>query len=401
MNCSMGKDSTPTNISREFLKLRARNIEPFCSRPWRVLKIKLNGRTKICCDFATSLPTFDFPTARDFHKRTGMWNHPFMQHMRRTMGRTDEVPYCRLCLTADKRSPKYHGARMISRAATKKLYRELDDAQRKLTYRGTLENAPENLADYRIALTPGRDYRPFSRTRTAYRRTVSDLGFARKDRVLLFGCQAVAMAPFLAESCRELVIADRNENLLRRAETLCRAFDLGVTAHVIGPENPSPVGDDFFDGIWVHGPSLCHENNTMLLRDFSRLLSHAGTLRVQYAPAVGRLFSSIADVSVEAASRANLLDLLRAGLGEQNEIRFVATADLRTLMRRHNLALDIARPIGRIREKFFPVRSALLAALGDDYDRQMRRYSSELSHSDGQMESMLSFSARRVAARDC
>lgn len=279
----MEETPRPTDISREFLLDVERDREPFCSRPWRTLKVTMTGQTKICCDFFTRLPDFDWPTAQDFHRPDGMWNHPFMQHLRRTMGTQEEVPFCTLCLTKDKRSPEHRGARAEAKAESLEVYRSFEDVAAAPRYRGTLDEH-EPLEDFSIPRPNHAPLRPFRRSLADYRRVVRGQGLFGRGRVLQVGAPAPAMAVFHAEANDDLVVTDLDVRALARVRALCAPFGLEPTTAALAADGALPVDDRAFDAAWLDGSLLQRIDRQRLLAEIARALREDGTVYVHRAP---------------------------------------------------------------------------------------------------------------------
>ena len=264
----------PTDISREFQDDVANGTEPFCPRPWRTLKVTMTGQTKICCDFFTRLPEFDWPSAKDFHRPDGMWNHPFMQHLRGTMGMPDEVPYCTLCLTKDKRSPGHADLRAEAKLRSMEVYRTFEERALAESYRGTL-GEHEHLAEFVQRLENGKDLRPFGKEAPHYRRFIRSRHLFRRGRVLQVGASPPAMSAFLAEANDHLTVADSARPRLERVRDLCASFELEPQTTLVQPASALPFGDDEYDAAFVDGTTLHRADRRQLLAEIVRVVRPA------------------------------------------------------------------------------------------------------------------------------
>jgi len=108
-------------ISHEFVQYAVQGLPALCWSPWRMLKIYIRARAQVCCSFAHKLPKFGWPTAKQFHDESEMWNHPYMQHMRRTIGKEDELPFCKICRETDKRDVRNADVRRDAMRETQRI----------------------------------------------------------------------------------------------------------------------------------------------------------------------------------------------------------------------------------------------------------------------------------------
>ena len=302
--------------------------DAFCVRPWRLLKVTLTSRTKVCCDFFTLLPEFDFPSAADFHKEDGMWNHPFMQHMRQTLGLPGEVPWCKLCLTADKRAPEHAEQRKQARADSLTLYNKLDDEAYERRCRGSLKTYTGRLQDFSLRVGPSAEIKPFREDQFYYRRLLRRRGLDRCKRVLMFGCTMPTYAPFLAESCEQFMVADVSPALSKRAMGLCEAFDLPAIPVSVEDGCRLALETGAVDAIWINGAALAAASDPALLHEFARVLVPEGILHVQRAPSIGQFASTLAR-EPDPAKRSEYEALLAQPAKAANHVRFFVSDTLR------------------------------------------------------------------------
>jgi SAM-dependent methyltransferase len=340
---SIEDESLDTDISREFLAQYVQGQDPFCTRPWKVLKVTLANHTKVCCDFFTLLPEFKWPSAKDFHRPDQMWNHPFMQHMRKTMGTLDEVPYCTLCQTKDKRSLRYVDQRAETKRASLELFRRFEDEALADTYRGSINAWKGRLVEFVEQLGPGRQSRPFAKEEAFYRRAIRAHNFSERGRILLLGAPSPVFAPFLAEVNENLTIADSVVRRAERAANLCRAFHLEPKLAEVTGDAPYPFDDGAFDAVWIDGRMLHESDRQHLFGEVRRVLGPNGTLHVQAAPGPGELLR--AALAADDDTFGSLLAALKAGPRRDASHNFFTGQDLRRILRRLGLRLEIALQI--------------------------------------------------------
>ena len=334
-----GEESAATDVSREFLDDVAQGREPFCPRPWRTLKVTMTGQTKICCDFFTRLPDFDWPAAKDFHRPDGMWNHSFMQHLRRTMGMPDEVPYCTLCLTKDKRSPAHSEQRADARRTSVAIYRTFEEAALAECYHGSL-GTHDRLPEFVLPVENGKGLRPFARDAGHYRRFIRSRHLLQRGRVLQVGASAPAMSAFLAEGNDHLTISDQNQRELGQARDVCTSFDLESHPVRADPHATLPFGDDEFDAAFVEGPTLHRTDRGRLLAEVGRVVRAGGTVHLHRAPAAGALLQRATQAKGDELEQ--ILAVLAAGTAHDGIFNFVTGNDLRRIAQRCGLRLDVS-----------------------------------------------------------
>lgn len=344
----MAEQESTTDISREFMWGALSGEDPFCPRPWRTLKVTLKGTTRICCDFFTQLPEFDWPSAQDFHAPDRMWNHPFMQHLRSTMGMPDEVSFCTLCLTKDKRSPEHVELRRQTMEESRAVYRRIEDESFAMHYRGTI-GARGPIGEVVLRLPNGREIQPFPQELAYYRRMVRMRHFHRRGHVLQLGVSTPAIAPFLAEANDHLTIlgSERPADQVRidRAAEVCRIFDLDPTAAAADLGAVLPYADDTFDAIWVDGPTLHESDRGHLFAEAARVVRPGGTVLVHVAPGPGALLRRAARAT--GAELDAILAVLDTGPSHDGPLNIVTVAEVRRTVKRCGMKLDIASPLGQ------------------------------------------------------
>ena len=267
--------------------------DPLCWAPWRVLKVDIFGRTQNCCGFFEKLPEFDWPSARDFHKETGMWNHPLVQQLRTTMGTADELPFCTFCKEDDKRHPDAAAAKRQSSIQSGAVFQQIYDRTAPFTFRGDIDKLPEDLATWSAPSRtyPGTTLRPFRNNKLFYRRLVRTRGFWNLGHVLIMGVLAGSMAPFLAEANEQLTLADLSKGRLRKNADLLQALGLGdpEMALIADPRSHLPWEAEVFDGVWLDGSWLYRFGRLDVLKELRRVTRRGAPVYVSGAPGLGFL----------------------------------------------------------------------------------------------------------------
>lgn len=287
-------DKSSADISKDFVRQHALGIsEPFCERPWRRLEIKVrDNRTKVCCDFAVKLPEFKWPSIEEFHDENHMWNHPFMQHMRRTLGLPNEVPYCKLCLTTNKRASQNSQKRSEARLDTIELYDKFEKDLLRKTYRGRLNNFEETIDEYVYSYGTDIQKNIFRNTVDEYRDLVRKRGFNNIGNVLQIGGLG-AISPFLAEANTNFTGADFVESKVVFTSNLLKDFGLNDDGQLLDKQGMLPFEDQTFDGIWLQGSLLYSSNRLHFLNEIHRILRYGGRIFVRTAFGLGELLERI------------------------------------------------------------------------------------------------------------
>lgn len=287
-------DESLADISKDFLRQGASGVtELFCERPWRRLEIKVRDqRTKVCCDFAMKLPLFRWPTIEEFHDEKHMWNHPFMQHMRRSMGMPNEIPYCTLCLTTNKRASKNKQARKEARQKTVDIYNAIEIDILKRSYSGRISEFEHTLEDYVYSYGAMIKKNIFNKPPFEYRKMIKQRGFAELGSVLQIGSLGV-LSPFLAEANSNLTVADFSESEVLFASILLKDFGLEGVPSTLATHGSLPFDDESFDGIWMTGRFLYESNRTHFLSEIHRVLRPGGKLFIRSAYGAGELVNRI------------------------------------------------------------------------------------------------------------
>ena len=312
-----------------------------------------------------------------------------MQHLRRTLGTPEEVPYCHLCLTADKRAPEHAERRKQAREDSLRLYNELDDLAHERRCRGSLKDYEGRLEDFVLHVGPEAKTKPFRADRFHYRRHIRRRGFDGRKHVMMFGCAVPTFAPFLAESCEELLVADLSPALIKRAVALCEAFDLTATPLPVEDGLRLALEDGAVDGVWVNGPALAAAGEPALLHELARVLVPEGILHVQKAPSIGQAARILAGES-DPAEREKYEALVKQSKKGADHVRFFESASLRAKLSRFNLKLDLNLPIATVKRAATEKDRAVLPQLrAEDSQAQVQ------SSPDAMIEEFVSFTATR------
>ncbi len=387
------------DVSKEYHYPAFDAREPFCLRPWRVLKVDMDRSTLICNGNFGRLPKFGFPTAREFHRADGMWNHPFLQHVRKTRGTGEQVPFCTLCLTADKRHPEHAQRRKRAMDESRALFRRLDTEWRNDLLAERRNEAPAVVSRDEAVVTPPQPQAPVAApqdrdTRANFRSLVHARGFIGAGRVLMFGLEHFGFAPFLAEGGESLTLADTSVEAVRRVAQYCRRRGSSVQTATVYPGRPFSFADGHFDRIWVDGASLCAEDADMWWPELARIVSPSGSIFVHRAPALGAFLLAMTN-EAEPGQRQKLRAMLQQGLGKQAPVRFMPSRDLLLLLHRHDMAVDRETKLEMDRSTIVPLD---LSALDDDDMAAIRRryvQSDEPLDRARLIEHSVSFAAKR------
>jgi SAM-dependent methyltransferase len=327
-----------TGISHEFVQYQVRGLEPFCWSPWRMLKVDIRSRTMVCCNFAHKLPEFEWPSARDFHKETGMWNHPFMQHMRAGMGKASELPYCTLCRTKDKRDPKNFALRERAMKETQLLFERIVEA-----ISPSCEAIPEKLTEWAHSLRPsGAAIKLFAKERIYYRRIVRTRRFHGLERVLQVGSWNGTITPFLAEKNHDLTVLDDSPRRLAKVNEVTRAFALNNVT-TIQTENycALPFASQSFDGVWLDGRLLSRLGRAVMLQEAFRLLAPGGRLQVNQGLGPAGLVEAASNGTIDVAIASAAL---RRGPAYDGPGAFLTSATVLAAVKLTGFVSDRANP---------------------------------------------------------
>ncbi|HMN71963.1 MAG TPA: class I SAM-dependent methyltransferase [Rhodoblastus sp.] len=373
------------------------------------MKVNLFRETKICCSFFTKLPQFDWPSAKEFHDPGGMWNHPFMQHMRRTMRTRDEVPYCTLCMDMDKRDPT--NKELLDTAIRKSLeiFRELQPTRRVNGRIDEIETPLPRWTMFEIDPLSNEilELKPFSNEKHEYREAIHKFGFEGLSDVLLitdnvFRPNAVGMAshviaPFLAESNARLSVAGASRAFAAR---LCAEF--GLDAHPVDGTigEPLPFADHSLDAIWMHGKLLAQTNFKTALHEFRRVLRPGGLLHVRRAPGIGaQLRIAMRDTRLGDG----LWSRIRRGQIQDGDVAWFSRRNLDAMLAQGGFSIDRLHPLTVQAKKADALRMGLAELPAADFAQRLtqEQLRVELRANpalvDG-LEEFITFNARAHAA---
>ena len=342
MSATSVKPRHRSTLSREWMRHDFNDREPFCEWPWHDLFVNLSNDTRVCCSFFTKLQPFDWPTAQDFHKETGMWNSPFMQHMRKNMGTPEEVPFCTVCLTVDKRAPANKQRVAEATKESLELYRSL---QAKPSLHGAIDAVEIPLEDWQITRNGAKDaqpIKPFNASKHIYREMVQRWDFIGKKKVLLVGLERRAMAPFLAEMNDHIYLADFTGKHITATQLICHALGLdNVSASDLTGVAQLPYDDASFDAIWIDARALVVDRPWPLLPELRRVLSQDGTLHLHESPGPGLWIEKFIAGDM---SHGDLVDNIARGPRIEDLNAFVTRQSLETILVKADLKLDRSAP---------------------------------------------------------
>ena len=357
-------DTYERGVSYEWVRYAARGQKAFCWAPWRMMKVDIFDRTLICCNFFGKLPEFDWPTAQGFHAETSMWNHPFMQHLRNTMGTDDELPYCTFCKTSDKRHIGNADLKVKATQESLRVYQHILDRTRKIPYAGNIDGVEGALSDVSVPIgrVRQRDFKPFVRDTLFYRQLVRQRGFADRGRVLQLGVATASMTPFLAEAGNELVFGDWSEAAFPRVAATCSRLGLGNIGMVSVDPTQLPFPAETFDGVWIDGKWLRRGGRKRVLAELRRLLRPHGRVCFSQCSCVGDVVLEALAEDEEEAMRA--VEVIRRGPTFDGEGNFISVAQLLNLLAEVGMTTDKTLPPQAIR---MGGSKAKAAAMGNDH----------------------------------
>jgi len=313
-------------ISYEWVRFAARKQKAFCWAPWRMLKIDIFDRTLICCNFFGKLPEFEWPTAQDFHRETGMWNHPFMQHLRRTMDTAEELAYCTFCKTSDKRHMGNTPAKTKAKLDSLKVYNDILNEMNRTRFTGEIDARDIQTLSISIGGKKRRQIAPFSRDKNFYRNLVRRQRFVELGRIVQLGVGSGSITPFLAEAGNALTLADPSDKRFALVRSVCDQLGVDNIDYLkLDAPLPLPFEDARFDGVWLEGKWLRWQGRQATLLEIARILRPGGRLHVSQAPCVGDLVDNII---TGAASADSALSVLRLGSDFAGPGSFVSMANV-------------------------------------------------------------------------
>jgi hypothetical protein len=317
-----------------------------CWAPWRVLRVDVFGRTQNCCGFFERMPDFEWPSARDFHKETGMWNHPVVQRLRSTMGTPDELPFCTLCKEEDKRHPDLAAAKRDAAIRSRDVFQEVYDRAAPFRFRGGVDRVTGDLRSWTVAsrLFPEKSLQPFRSNKLVYRRLVRRSGFWNLGHVLLMGVQTGSMTPFLAEANESLTLADLIRGRLRNNADILHALEFGEAATTLLTDPCTlPWQPDTFDGVWLDGSWLSRFGRLQMLKELRRVVRRGAPLHVSAALGIGPLVRQAVAAATQEEARATI-DVIGKGPGFAGIGGFMSAETLVAALKGSGFDLDRSHP---------------------------------------------------------
>lgn len=331
---------------RSFEWIAFEDRDPVCWSPWRVLKVDVFGRTQNCCGFFEKMPEFEWPSARDFHKESGMWNHPVVQKLRSSMGTADELPFCTLCKEDDKRHPDAAPAKRDASIRSGAVFQEIYDRTAPFRFRGDIDKLTGELRSWTAAsrLYPDVSLRPFRSSKLAYRRLVRTRGFWNLGRVLLMGVQSGSMAPFLAEANENLALADLSKGRLRNTADILHALGFGEAPTALLTDLCTlPWEPHTFDGVWLDGSWLSRFGRLAMLKELRRVMRSGAPVYVSGAPGIAPLVRRAVAAETQEEARATI-DLIGKGPSYTGIDGFMSAETLVAALKGSGFGLDRRRP---------------------------------------------------------
>ncbi len=311
----------PTDDEREKWQLGRRwslfmNPRMFglCFNPWQFLKVDIFRQTNVCCTYFGRLPEFQFVSAKDFHGEDGMWNHPFMQHLRAKDGSEDEVPYCGFCQGRYRPDLPSRSARRLAIVESQKLLQDKMDEVVTFAYSGRLKDLDEDLSTFQFPLKrrDGWMWAPFKSKRQFYRRDVRMAGFQNIGPIAQLGAGPAAYAPFLAEPGNTLTLVDWQPKQIANVAELMAELELPVHTEVVAKSGLElPFEDESLSGVWLDAHRWLDQYPCpTVFAEIRRVLKPEGVLRVVRAPSSGSLIMQIAETTDQEEAEA-LIEVLR------------------------------------------------------------------------------------------
>lgn len=322
--------------SYEWAMFAKDGLEPKCWAPWRALKIDTFDKTLVCCNFFRKLPGFTWPDAREFHAPHHMWNHPYMVHLRSTMGTKDEVPFCTLCLQSDKRHLANAEAKKIASRASNATYARIMRAHEGRQTHGQIDEISGDIRRWRL---PGVDRVLFKADEGHYRSVLAKFGFVGNAHVLHAGANwhTLGFSLFLAEDNDHVTVLSRASEIpsLRDA-----AKALGFANMTFLPDDAA-LHDNGFDALWMEQRAYEALTRKGALDFAARVLGPGGRLRVRNARGIGQ---NVLDVLDGAPDAEAALAALEAGVKHKGSHAYLTQDSTMLVLKLHGLMIDKTRP---------------------------------------------------------
>lgn len=320
------------------------NAATVCAAPWQTLKINAFSNTRMCCSYFENMPEFDWPGTFEFHDESKMWNHPFMQHLRQTMGTKQEVSFCSLCQGRDKSGLPAREAKRKATEESQALFQGFIDKTEQHKRRGLIDSLVTPLEDFRLSEgSKGAGQIVFTNSKAVYRRRVRIKGFTGLDKVMQLGVGRATLSPFLAESCEKFFIADVNAARLTRAQSILAALDLDSHTSFIAANRSLELDSSSLSAAWVNGRVFQELGRNFVLELLADKIKEGGRLQVDAAPGIGMLIERIIDATSEDTIN-ELLRSLSQGSDNGGDTGYFGIASLMLLLREFGFSLDKSRP---------------------------------------------------------
>ncbi|WP_444946760.1 radical SAM protein [Microbulbifer sp. VTAC004] len=343
---AMAETGDGVSYSYEWSVFENQNLIPICWAPWRALKIDIFERTQVCCNFFRKLPKFKWTNAKDFHSEKNMWNHPYMQHLRETMGTPEEVPFCTLCKSTDKRHLKNDKEKRSIMLKSQKKYYEIVAKVSGVELCGKLDSVKSPLPDWSIksSLPDQRPISPYTKGIDYYRYSVFQHGFHNIGKVLMLARVPAVWAPFLAEVNESVHILSPRRGQCVIAEDVLKAFQFSNYKFTCLEQQllvAAPSKLDLYDAVWLDGLIFEAFSRDEVLLWVRKMLKNGGRLRVIGAPGIGKVAESILS---NPESSSGKLETLRAGIQFSGKGSYFTQDGVLGALKKYNLALDRLMP---------------------------------------------------------
>lgn len=381
---------TTAGRSYEWAMFARDGLEPKCWAPWRALKIDTFDRTLVCCNLFRKLPEFTWPTARTFHDPAHMWNHPYMAHLRATMGTEDETPFCTLCLKSDKRHLANREAKRVASQKSNAIYVSIQRAHEKRNIYGRLDKIQGDLRDWRM---DGFDHPIFKADHAYYRNLLARFGFYGRKRVIYAGASwsTIACGMFMAEN-NDDVTALAHRSVVPRLRAVAEALDF---------ENPrilpddTPIDDGCCDALWIERRAYDAMRRNPALEFAARVLAPGGRLRVRHARGMGQ---NVLDVLEGGEHAAPAIEALEAGVKHRGSHAYLTQDSTMLVLKLHGLMIDKSQPPSG--QKALPDSKERVFATAAEYAAALRRGDRDRNKLLAGLDKTISFSGlRRPTAR--
>lgn len=349
-NLPLGESSPkddPDRLAERWAFFMTPSKNSYCTAAWDRLNIDAFSRTKICCSYFERMPTFNWPTMEEFHSEHGMWNHPFMQHLRSTMGRDEEVPFCSLCQGRYDRNRPIAKVKSEVILESQKILQDIYDENVDFQFKGKLselknEELPNWETNYskrtEVVLTP------FKNERHIYRRMIRMKGFWDLGQVLQIGSGQGAITPFLAEANDKVFLLDKEPSHLMRASDIYTALSIKNCVNLqVNNVNKLELEDAQLNGIWTDSEWIWQNGNELVLSEMRRVLQEKGRLHCSNAPSIGRIVERIVDCeNVEDIN--SLIEVLEEGSLHNGKFIYFSMTNLLPTLRSLGFNTDRSRP---------------------------------------------------------